>query len=406
MFSIDNRVDQHGPDSVGVRPNGKGLDLNRDFIKTEAAEVRGLIKVFQEFDPAVFVDLHATDGSHHGYHVTYETSLSPNVDATLAGFARSTFLPDIKSRCLAEHGVRAFEYGNFRDGNPDRGEASDANETRQWVTYDHRPRFGTNYIGMRNRISVLSEVYSHLDFEERTRVSRALVLETLTAAVVHRAEIVKLTAAADASGLARFSSDMVYGADCELGPSTVQDVLVGSCTAVEVPQGTVLVADEEYEAVPMEVFNHFVATTSIEIPRYGWAVLPAACNDMERLLFSLSMHGVKHEVLTEPGAVESASKFSVDEVSVIESPTRHGMAPDGIQLDGAWSSAPSGLQLPVGTVVVSGEDRLVRLAAQLLEPKSTDGLFTYEVLGTTAEGECPVWQLLSAPTAAGSSSKL
>jgi hypothetical protein len=82
------------------------------------------------------------------------------------------------------------------------------------------------------------------------------------------------------------------------------------------------------------------------------------------------------------------------------------MAPDGIQLDGAWSSAPSGLQLPVGTVVVSGEDRLVRLAAQLLEPKSTDGLFTYEVLGTTAEGECPVWQLLSALTAAGSSSKL
>ena len=404
MFSIDNRVDQHGPDGVGVRPNGKGLDLNRDFIKTEAAEVRGLIRVFQEFDPAVFVDLHATDGSHHGYHVTYATSLSPNVDPALAEFTRSAFLPDIKSRCLAEHAVRAFHYGNFRGGDPDRGEASDADETREWVTYDHRPRFGTNYNGLRNRISVLSEVYSHLDFEERTRVSRALVLETLTAAVAHRAEIATLTAAADESGLSRSSGVMTYGADCELGPSSIQDVLVGSCTAVEVPQGTVLVADEEYEAVPMKVFSHFVATTSIDIPRHGWAVLPAACNDMERLLFSLKMHGVKHELLTEPAAVESAAKFDVKEVSVIESPTAHGMSPDGIQLDGAWDSA-SGLRLPVGSVVVSGEDRLVRLAAQLLEPKSTDSLFTYEVLGTE-DGECPVWQLLSAPNATTSSSKL
>ena len=65
-FSTQHRVDQNGPDEVGVRPNANGLDLNRDFIKTEAAEVRGLIGVFQQTDPAVFVDLHATDGSHHG----------------------------------------------------------------------------------------------------------------------------------------------------------------------------------------------------------------------------------------------------------------------------------------------------------------------------------------------------
>jgi hypothetical protein len=36
-FSTAHRVDQHGPDSVGVRPNARGLDLNRDFIKTESA---------------------------------------------------------------------------------------------------------------------------------------------------------------------------------------------------------------------------------------------------------------------------------------------------------------------------------------------------------------------------------
>ena len=148
-FSSDHRVDQNGPDEVGVRPNANGLDLNRDFIKTEAAEVRCLIGVFQQVDPAVFVDLHATNGSHHGYHVTYATSLSPNVDPDLADFTKTKLLPNIQQRCLEHHAIRAFDYGNFRNGNPDRGEASSSEASRMWETYDHRPRFGTNYFGLR-----------------------------------------------------------------------------------------------------------------------------------------------------------------------------------------------------------------------------------------------------------------
>jgi hypothetical protein len=49
-------------------------------------------------------------------------------------------------------------------------------------------------------VQVLSEAYSHLGFEERTRVSRALVLETVATAVAHRDTIVALTRAADEAG--------------------------------------------------------------------------------------------------------------------------------------------------------------------------------------------------------------
>ena len=34
--------------------------------------------------------------------------------------------------------------------------AAPPQEERCWETYDHRPRFGTNYVGLRNRISVVS----------------------------------------------------------------------------------------------------------------------------------------------------------------------------------------------------------------------------------------------------------
>ncbi len=39
-----NRADQNGPvEGVGQRANGQGFDLNRDFVKAEAPETRGLL---------------------------------------------------------------------------------------------------------------------------------------------------------------------------------------------------------------------------------------------------------------------------------------------------------------------------------------------------------------------------
>jgi len=390
-FSDANRVDQNGPDLVGVRPNANGLDLNRDFIKAEAAEVRGLLRIFEEADPAVFVDLHATDGSHHGYHVTYATSLSPNVDGDIAAFAAGEFLPDIQARCLEEHGVRAFDYGNF----------SGEGEDRSWVTYDHRPRFGTNYVGLRNRISVLSEVYSHLGFEERTRVSRALVLEVCAAAIEHRDTIGTLEAAADGRA-AGGEGGLRYGSDCELGPPTVRDVLVGSCTAVERPQGTRLIADAEYEAVAMPVADHFVARRWTALPRHGWAVLPHAGMEMGAVIDLLQLHGLRHEQVAEPLIVDSAATFDVSEVTVHETKTPHGPAPDGITLSGEWADDAGSLRLPAGSVVVSAEDPRAMLSAQLLEPLSSDGMFTYSVLALGEGEECPVVQLRAAPRPASS----
>ena len=71
------RSEQDGPATVGQRPNGAQLDLNRDYIKNEAPESRASLAMFAAWDPDVFVDLHTTDGSYHGYALTYSPSLHP-----------------------------------------------------------------------------------------------------------------------------------------------------------------------------------------------------------------------------------------------------------------------------------------------------------------------------------------
>ncbi|HXG70987.1 MAG TPA: M14 family zinc carboxypeptidase, partial [Gemmatimonadaceae bacterium] len=107
-----NRSDQNGPSSVGRRSNGMDLDLNRDYVKAEAPETRASLAMFNTWDPDVFVDLHTTNGSFHGYALTYSPSLSPA--AAFGGvYARDSLLPVLRERMRVRHGFATFDYGNF-----------------------------------------------------------------------------------------------------------------------------------------------------------------------------------------------------------------------------------------------------------------------------------------------------
>src|SRR5690606_9355375 len=66
------RPGQKGPEEgQGVRENAQGLDLNRDYVKLESPEVRALVRFMNEWDPAVVLDAHTTNGSFHRYTLTY-----------------------------------------------------------------------------------------------------------------------------------------------------------------------------------------------------------------------------------------------------------------------------------------------------------------------------------------------
>ncbi|HNU09250.1 MAG TPA: M14 family zinc carboxypeptidase, partial [Pyrinomonadaceae bacterium] len=89
-ISTDNRWNQNGPiGGVGVRENNQRLDLNRDYMKLESSEARSLIGVFNRWDPQLTVDLHTTNGSYHGYHLTYSQPLNPNTDQTILDYQRN-----------------------------------------------------------------------------------------------------------------------------------------------------------------------------------------------------------------------------------------------------------------------------------------------------------------------------
>ncbi|MBA2460053.1 MAG: hypothetical protein H0V43_14000 [Gemmatimonadales bacterium] len=207
----ENRPGQNGPATVGRRANGGGLDLNRDYVKMEAPETRGAAELLRAWDPELFVDLHTTNGSYHGYVLTYAPGLNPN-DTPATAYVRDRLLPALRVRMARRHRQATFLYGNFRNQYPD-------SLAQGWETYDARPRFGTNWAGMRGRLAVLSEAYSNADFATRVSATYNFVRELLSLAAEERTAI---RWAARRSDEARVDSVAVRSA---LGPPAARDVV-------------------------------------------------------------------------------------------------------------------------------------------------------------------------------------
>src|SRR5437016_7070697 len=62
-FGRWNRPNQNGPEETGWRTTAQNLNLNRDYTKADAPEMRSLLGLLRTWDPLVCADLHVTDGA-------------------------------------------------------------------------------------------------------------------------------------------------------------------------------------------------------------------------------------------------------------------------------------------------------------------------------------------------------
>src|SRR6185295_12374147 len=161
------------PTGVGTRVNASGINLNRDYIRQESAEMRALqSRVCRVWLPHLTIDCHATNGSVHRFAMTFDvphTTESGRREPIL--FMRDEILPVVRERLKVRTGLDSFFYGNF---------VTDEGGTGQgWMTYPHHPRFGSNYRGLTNRLDLLLETYSYLPYPERVHTTYEFLVETL-----------------------------------------------------------------------------------------------------------------------------------------------------------------------------------------------------------------------------------
>ena len=357
-----NRPGQNGPPIVGRNINGQGLNLNRDYVKMEAPETRGAAALIGTWEPDVFIDLHTTNGSYHGYALTYAPGLNPNGNPA-RDFVRDRLLPAVRERMRRRHRTETFWYGNFRNQDPDSLAAG-------WETYDPRPRFGTNWMGLRGKIAVLSEGYSNADFRTRVAATYDFVHEVLSYLAENRGAVL---AAVEASLRQRADSVTVRSV---LGPPTTQGVVAEITHPAGDGNGGYArrIRSGVYKTIRMPVFDRFVAARREVMP--AAYLLPARFGELAALL---RRQGVAVARLTGPWSGQ-AEEFAVDSIAV--DPLFEGHR--SVRVEGAWG-APHQLAATAGWFVVPTDQPLGVLAAYLLEPASEDGLATWNLLDRELE---------------------
>jgi hypothetical protein len=388
QISVDHRTEQYGPIAgVGTRENAKGLDLNRDFMKLESAEAKALVALMTKWDPDVVVDLHTTNGSYHGYHLTYAPSLNPNTDARIVSFARDRMLSSIREAMASRHRFRIYDYGNFAhvDSLDEEleGFATDDTRGKAWRTFDERPRFGTNYIGLRNRIAILSEAYSYLSFERRVRVTEAFVEEIMRFVAAHARDIRELTTRVDADWSKNASKTEAGVAFTLKALPNPVDVLVGAIDTTPNPRsGKPMRVMREDVALPtrMTVYDRFSATASRQVPREY--IVQGSSTLVDSVARALAAHGIRTSRL-ETASRRTADVFVIDRITHAERPFQGHRE---TSVTGRFERRA--IEIPSGSLVVSSDQKLGRLVFYLLEPESNDSLATWNLIdGELASGK-------------------
>lgn len=365
---------QNGPiGGVGTRPNAQELDLNRDHMKLESPEARSLAQLYRDYDPHVVLDLHTTNGSYHAYHLTYAPPLHPNTAAGIVDSLRGAWLPEVTKAIKAKDGWDFYYYGNLQGGGA-RGEGGNPNVEKGWYTFDHRPRFGTNYAGIRNRIGILSEAYSYLSFEDRIKVTRRFVMENLDYAAAHAAEIRKTVEAADAQSLV--GQPLTLRAKTKRGEMI--DLLMGGVNRVRHPYtgNVTLQRTDEKRVERVAEYGTFEATDTEKAP--AAYLVPAS---LEKVIDLLRAHGAR---LT-PVAADTAIDVETFTISGSETAARPFQGHKERTVQGSYAASKA--TVPAGTFVVPMNQPLARLIFTLLEPRSDDGVANWNVLDEVIEKE-------------------
>jgi len=363
-ISPNNRRGQVGPEKgVGVRYNGQNLDLNRDSLKLESPELQGLLRnVLNRWDPVLLVDLHTTNGSYHEEPVTYSWPLNQNGDLSIINYMKDKMMPWISQNLQDNYDTLAIPYGNFMNrSDPEKG----------WRTFSHLPRFVTNYVGLRNRLAILDENYSHADFKTRVLGCYNLLHSILEYCSANKDEITHLIIQADKNTVKRGmnpSSDATFGTSFET-KTLEKPVTIRSWEMEVIPREggrpSVKRTDKK-KTYTVPYFADFVPIKSIQLP--SAYLIPLNDPVIEEKLL---LHGITVERLTEPRVLE-VETFQIKE---IKASTRLYQGHYMNTVTGEYVVEEK--EFPVGTLFVGMAQPLANVAAYLLEAESDDGLLVW-----------------------------
>lgn len=366
---------ENSPLETGTRENGQGLDLNRDGVKMEAPETKGMItNVLNLWDPQLTVDLHTTNGTWHGYSLTWAPGYLSSGESGPYNYLNEVMLPLITKNAKEKYDLNMGPFGDFstREGWP----------LKNFYTYNHHPRYIINQIGLRNRMSILSESFAHERFYQRIHSTYHFVYEILNHCNNHSEEIVKINKQAEWSAIEKVKNQagtLKKGVRFKMVPTDkplqhfrtydYEKFLKEDGTTTLLRTGKIVYYDN------ITYFAAFKDTVSALLPR-GY-IIPAG---LDTIVEILRKQGVKVTTL------EKNQRFS-GESFFIEKWNKSQRKFEGhymVSVEGTFNARE--MLAKKGDFIVDMAQPLANLIFYMLEPQSDDGLLSWNFFDLILRG--------------------
>ena len=355
--SAFNRPNQRGPGNQGWRTTAQNLNLNRDYLKADTPEMKAMIGLLRKYRPALYLDLHVTDGLDYQYDITFmfngwdgRYAHSRSIGRWLDSRYRAAV-----TAALARAGHIPGPYVDSPDGrHPDQAIRLVADQ----------PRYSTGYADLARIPAVLVEMHSLKPYRQRVLGTYVLVEESLR---LVGAEGVAIDAAIAADRASRPATEVISWKDAPKPLFVIPDF---KGIAHQAYKSTASGVNEvRWLGRPvtrrMPVLGQ-VPDKVITLPAAWW--VPVTKPEVIALL---KLHGIAFETLPAPRTL------NLDMVRLTKPKTL--AADEGhIPLDpGGLTHAMRQETFPAGSVRVPSAQPLGLLAAAMLEPESPDSLLAW-----------------------------
>jgi hypothetical protein len=376
IFNVDGhensspymRINQNGPESMGFRATAQNLNLNRDYLKADAPEMRDWLKLFRDWLPDFFVDIHTTNGADYQYDLTWYTEdwgpLDPTVLAWQDAALKQRVFPATEKR--GHLLSRYLELKDHRD------------ISKGIVNFGSGPRFSTGYVALQNRAALLVETHMLKPYENRVHSTYDLVVSILDEFRTHPGELRKAVEQADRNTLARKP-----GTEMAILFKTTDKPIQYPLKAVDYTHTHSDISNDTWvqydptkpRTIEVPFWQVLVPTRKVNLP--AAYIVPAAWTP---LIEKLQQHGLEFTRLDKAVTLD-VQRYQIDDPKWAPTPFEGRLMIRSF--DEKMENAR--VEFPAGSIVVRLDQRAANIVVNLLEPDAPDSLLRWGFLNAIFE---------------------
>jgi hypothetical protein len=349
-----NRINQNGPSTMGWRTTGTYQNLNRDYMKADTPETRAWLKLWNEWQPDLFIDCHVTDGADYRCNITYHHEHHAGIDPNVLAWECDVFDDKVAAATEAAGNVISW-YLEFID-----------NRNLELGTRDFNgsPRFSTGYVPLRNRPGILIETHMIKDYRSRVIGTYDFLRAALEEVNRDPERLKAVGRAADQATITnaetRESYPIGFGLTDQATPFQLK------AFSYETEQSDIsgdirVVFGREPLDLTIPMYQTFRVTVSVS-PPYAY-IVPAQWQDVIEVI---EVHGLKTTILTESKSLEVES-YRLVNVTWPTSPFEGRHMPS-FDIEVVTETR----EFPTGSIVIPLAQPLAKLTMNLLEPQAPD----------------------------------